>query len=138
MKTINSILLIDDDDAANFFNEIVISKSVFDIQDISIARNGQIALDFLQDCHQQGNTLPDIIFLDINMPIMNGWEFLEEFATLKFCENVQVIAMLSSSYNDQDQKKAENYEPIKTFIRKPLTTIKVNEILQEYFDNIID
>ena len=138
MKKINSILLIDDDDAANFFNKIIISKSVFDVQEISIAKNGQLALDYLNDCNKQKLALPEIIFLDINMPIMNGWEFLEVLLTLDFCKNIQLIAMLTSSYNDQDQKKAEQYEPIKKFIKKPLTTKKVNKILQKYVDGVLD
>jgi len=134
MNTIESVLLIDDDEATNFFNKMMLENSAFNIKEISVARNGQIALDYLNDCHEKKLLLPNIIFLDINMPIMNGWEFLKVLTTLKFCDDIQIIAMLSSSFNDNDKIKAATYDPVKKFLRKPLTEDKINVILENYFD----
>jgi len=73
MKKLNSFLLIDDSKSANVFNDKMIRK-INCVEKIYIAENGKEALDILE-----AGILPEIIFLDINMPVMNGWEFLAEY-----------------------------------------------------------
>ena len=79
------------------------------------------------------NTLDDddlvVVFLDINMPILNGWGFLENFNTIKYALNFKTeIYLLTSSVNPDEKKKAEENSLVKQYISKPLTVEKLNEI----------
>jgi CheY-like chemotaxis protein len=92
----NKFLLIDDDKATNFINKTVIKKTFF-TDDVIIAQNGIEALNILNN-----GCSPEIIFLDINMPVMNGWEFLEEFKNLDIDSEIVVMigeALTESEYN---------------------------------------
>ena len=126
-------MLVDDDEATNFINEIVVKK-VDCAEQIHIAENGQQALDFLQESVDGNYPRPDLIFLDINMPILNGWEFLEKYKELDTIQQGEIIiVMLTTSFNPYDQRKAEEMEEITGFRNKPLTRDLLNEILQKHF-----
>lgn len=132
MSTLKSILLIDDDQINNF---IVLNKlkAIPEIEHIHCEENGQLAIQFIKNAIEKDPTqLPCIILLDINMPVMDGWEFLEEFEKLDhaFTERMKVY-MVSSSVYTEDIEKSKQYSNITAFISKPLTKDKINEIIQE-------
>lgn len=116
------ILLIDDDETTNFISKLVLKSA--GIEDVSEAINVMDALSYLErDC-------PDIIFLDINMPIMDGWAFLEEQKTKKLCGRTKV-AMLTSSARPEDKQKAQGYASVIAYLEKPLTEDKIRKLEQK-------
>lgn len=94
--------------------------------------NGADALEALKNANNTGILIPDIILLDINMPIMDGWEFLVEYAKLKPEINTPItLFILTSSINDQDIKRARAIESVNNYITKPVTQAKLVEIFGE-------
>ena len=128
-KRLNCIMLIDDDEDDNYFHQIILRK--MDIaHHIQVAQTGLEALDYLE----KGNAVPDIIFLDINMPGMNGWDFLDEYKKLNARQKTTVIIiMLTTSISPADQEKAERIPEIAGFQSKPMTPEMINDILERYF-----
>lgn len=121
MFPFQTILLIDDDSISNFITEKLILRENFAQQVISFL-SGEAALSYLKNQQQQHLPAPDIIFLDLNMPEMDGWEFMNEFK--KFPENFTEssrVFMLSSAVDSKDIVQARNMEEIEDFISKPLT-----------------
>jgi CheY-like chemotaxis protein len=113
------VLLIEDNEITNFLHKIVLKQAGIDFVDEVL--NGLDACNYLE------KSCPDIIFLDINMPIMDGWEFLNEKQVRELCMNVK-IAMLTSSPLPEDRKKAENYPSVIAYLEKPLTLEKIEEL----------
>ncbi|KAA1243996.1 response regulator [Aquimarina sp. RZ0] len=126
-------LLIDDDKATNFFNKYLLMKHDA-FKNVTVVQGVKDALEYLQSLDNQLNLKPELIFLDINMPCMNGWDFLEEFAKLKeeIIDNIKVV-MLSTSNDPNDLKKASNNKYVNDFINKPLTYSIIDKIIQEHF-----
>ena len=102
---------------------------------IVISKNsGKEGLDYLKSTDLDGNTLPELIFLDINMPGMNGWEFLNEYHNLeKEIQSKVVVVMLTTSDNPDDEAKAKNWDIIYDFKTKPLTKEIMEDIVNKYF-----
>lgn len=124
------ILIIDDDEINNFIAARLIDKIPVKTN-ISTRLNGLEGLNYIKSNLEHTESLPDIIFLDINMPIMNGWEFLDEFEELKSKIGKSVsINMLSSSVYNDDITKAETYTTVNKFISKPLTVEKIKDLYQ--------
>jgi len=133
-KNLNCIMLIDDDADDNFFHEREIKKYSPDII-VIIKNKGLDALEFLKS-NKDKETHPDLIFLDINMPGMNGWEFLQEYDSLdKELQSMAVVIMLTTSQNPDDVAKAKKWNCVCEYINKPLTRELMNEISNEYFQN---
>lgn len=130
---LKSILLVDDDDATNFINRMIIESSGLNVK-INICYDGKEALDFLKgNCNPDKND-PGLIFLDINMPYMNGWEFLNEYEKLDdSCKVMKVLAMLTTSINPDDEEKARGYPQISSFMQKPLSKQQLLNIVDENF-----
>lgn len=132
-KHIDDILLVDDDTITNFLNESLLHEMEVATH-IDVAYNGLMALDFIKQ-HWISDELtiksPDskLIFLDINMSVMNGFEFLDHFKRIEQAHQVPVI-MLTTSVNKQDISKAENYK-VKDYIEKPLNEDKIKSILMK-------
>ncbi|MBU2994971.1 response regulator [Cellulophaga baltica] len=108
MRIINAINIIDDDTITVFGIRKLIT-TVAECNDIKTYNNGKLALNKLRDIIANNETLPDIIFLDLNMPIMDGWEFLEEFIALPI-EKIIKINIVTSSINKEDRDKSELYK----------------------------
>jgi len=132
-QKLNCILLIDDDKPTNFINEVVI-KQLDCAEKIVVVQNGSEALDYLKSKNDGGHPQPDLIFLDINMPSMNGWEFLEKYTDLDKKQHGRVVViMLTTPLNRDDEKKASGIPYINGFQSKPLTPEIMQEVLEEYF-----
>jgi CheY-like chemotaxis protein len=131
MKTLETILLIEDDDTINFYNEFVI-KEMGVSNDVQIAINGRMALDYLDQRVSAGQPLPELIFLDINMPVMNGFEFIEEYERRGWKE-ATLIVMLTTSLHPNDVARAKQYESIAEYLHKPLMEDSLKGIVGRYF-----
>ena len=126
-------MLVDDNPDDNFFHERVIKKT--DAADVVVAmQTGRDALEYLKSKKEEGDLHPDLIFLDINMPGMNGWEFLEEYDKLdeKF-KSRAIVIMLTTSENPDDKMKAKAMNIASDFRTKPLTQQMLEEIIDKYF-----
>lgn len=131
---IERVILIDDDVNMNFYNEIII-KDTGICTDIIDFQNGKQALDYLKNEAESEYLKRTIIFLDINMPIMNGWDFIEEYTKLPENQKASaVVTMLTSSLNLDDLNRSKQYEDIKEYVNKPLQKEKVVEIVKKYVD----
>jgi len=129
-KHLRSIMLIDDNPDDNFIHERAIRKINSDSVIIT-KHSGTEALDYL-NCKESPHS--DLIFLDINMPGMNGWEFLTQYSKLdKKLQYQAIIIMLTTSDNDDDIAKSKTMSSITDFITKPLTKVKMNAICEKYF-----
>lgn len=135
MKKLKNVLLIEDDDIVNFYNEFLLKNKDF-TENIAIARNGLQGIEYIKKARAgaEGHHIPDLIFLDINMPIMNGFEFLEEYEKLeiKSVEKVLVV-MLTSSMHPKDQEKAQSFRSVSEYMYKPLQEENIGSILEKYF-----
>lgn len=132
-QKLNCILLIDDDEATNFLHKIVIRKLNCTENIVSI-QSAKLALEYLKSEEDNEHPKPDLIFLDINMPAMNGWEFLEEYKKLDESKKGGIlIVMLTSSLNPDDKEKSKKYKEINKFLGKPLTPDTLTEIFEKYF-----
>jgi CheY-like chemotaxis protein len=134
MKRIKTVLLIDDDEPTNFIHRKTLEMSGL-VDNVYVAQGGSEALDFLDKCKQdQQFSIPDLIFLDINMPAMDGWEFLAHYEMLKTLrkENI-VIVMLTTSLNPDDEIKAKAIKGVYGYKNKPLNKFILEEILDKKF-----
>jgi len=135
-KKLKCILLIDDDEATNFFHQIIIEQADC-AEHVEVATNGKKAIEFLTR-ERTNNCTPDIIFLDINMPVMNGWEFLDAYEKLDAAQKSKIVlVMLTASINPDDMQKAEKRESVSGFRSKPLSVEMLNEIIQTYFPDYL-
>ncbi len=118
-------MLIDDDEINNFINRKLLSRydDNLGIVDFVGARE---ALNHLRN---PGDSLPDFILLDINMPEMNGWEFIAEFAKLNL--NHTRVIVLTSSIDGRDEERARSLAEVKGYFIKPLDNSKIEEILTD-------
>ncbi|MEL7023974.1 MAG: response regulator [Pseudomonadota bacterium] len=131
MKPQFSVMLIDDSDDDNFIHEIIIKKVGF-ATSISVYQYAEVALEYLKIEDRDGI---DIIFLDINMPRMNGFEFLDEYAKLSPEQQARcLLFMVSTSLNPQDKQRAEDHGAVTAFIGKPLTVNALEEVVTDYLD----
>ena len=134
MKRLSAILLIDDNETSNFLNERLLRR--LNLTDhILVLSNGKQALDYLENLSRQGGQAgikPELILLDINMPVLDGIEFLELFQQLdaRFRQGIH-IAMLSTSNHPQDTGKASTFQA--HYLTKPLTIEKVEALLFRLF-----
>ena len=120
---INSVMIIDDSESDQFLAKTVIKKFSSDI-DILQAYDGQEALEMLGELKKQ----PDAIFLDINMPRMNGHDFLKKYDTWE--KQTLIVVMLTSSDQKLDKEKSRAYKCVKEYFTKPLDTAALEAVLQ--------
>ncbi|MEN8718987.1 MAG: response regulator, partial [Oceanococcaceae bacterium] len=133
MNTLKTVLLVDDYEADNFIHRLALER-LGCVEQVIGCNDGREALDCLHDRDRVGQPLPELIFLDINMPVMNGWEFLEEFeARYSAYSGGTVVVMLSTSLNPDDQARATRYSKVRSFIDKPLTKARLRELLGRLF-----
>jgi CheY-like chemotaxis protein len=129
--TLNCIMLIDDNKIDNFFHERVIKKCDA-ARNVITKESGREALDYITD---EDKPQPELIFLDINMPGMNGWEFIEVYKRLdaKFHKSM-IVVMLTTSENPDDIDRAMMNGLLADFKSKPLTREMLESVIEKYWD----
>ncbi|WP_323758123.1 response regulator [Roseivirga sp.] len=139
-KKLNCILLIDDDDATNFIHQVIIKKSNV-VEQIVTTLNGKQALEYLTSSGKYSDaqkTLPSLVFLDINMPVMDGWAFIEAYQALsEDIKKQMVIVMLTTSYDPDDKERALQISEISEFEKKPMTFDMLDKIIEKHFSENI-
>ncbi|GLB52617.1 response regulator [Neptunitalea chrysea] len=130
MKKINLACIIDDDPIFVFGIRRIMEMANF-CNGILIYNNGKEALDALTAIIKSETSLPELILLDINMPIMDGWGFLDRIMAIEIPKPV-TIYIVSSSIDPTDFNKAEEYSSVSNFIVKPVTVEKLKHILKEF------
>lgn len=126
MNTFERFILIDDNEADNIFHEIMIRRAGF-TGEILVFEDGLSALDFFRSDHLDR---PTCIFLDINMPLMNGFEVAEEATPLLEGKRSVVLVMLTSSGSPADRARADEIEMIKGYVTKPLDVLALKSVVE--------
>lgn len=130
MKSIQQAFIVDDD-------EIYIELLKIKMRDVNFCKeclvynDGQAALEAIKEICDTNGSLPEVIFLDINMPILDGWGFLDHYEKLENCNTDKVIIyMVTSSMAKADLERVQEFKSIKKYIVKPITKDQLAEILQ--------
>ncbi|WP_028979137.1 response regulator [Sporocytophaga myxococcoides] len=126
MKKIDKILLVDNDNVNNFLNARLLKKLEI-ANEINVALNGKEAINHIN----KSATCPELILLDINMPVMDGFEFLNSYKT--HTSSDPVIVVLTTSSNENDMSKLENHPSVMGYLNKPLTAEKINSVMEKHF-----
>ncbi len=132
MNKINCALLVDDDETVNLVNRKLIERLKI-TKEIKVTVNGFEALNFITDFDQKNSACPELIFLDINMPIMDGYEFLSAFQNHQFKNKMQVVIVLLSNTSNVGDINRADYPGVKEFMNKPLTEEKIKAVTDKYF-----
>ncbi|SFB24110.1 Response regulator receiver domain-containing protein [Flavobacterium swingsii] len=125
MNKVNLTYIIDDDKIFVFVLKKILKKNE-NFDEVLDFKNGEEVLDLLSN---KDNTLPNIILLDINMPVIDGWQFLEEIEKLPNKEKLNVFIM-SSSIDTNDIEKSKLFSTVKDFISKPINNDKLNKLIE--------
>ncbi|MHA4894422.1 response regulator [Pedobacter sp. PWIIR3] len=123
-----NLLVIDDDEINIFIIKKIVAKTGYNVE-MTSKNNGQLAIDYLAQVSEDKTRFPHLMLIDINMPVLNGWEFLEAYEKLS-PEIKSDMYMLSSSVYENDIEKAKTYKSIKGFISKPLSIERLTELLR--------
>lgn len=133
----NNVMLIDDDKINNFLNERLLRK-VGEFETINIFQDGESALAFLRKELEEGRDCPELMFIDMNMPVINGIEFLESYHTLNFKnkDKVNLIGLTTSlRTSDIDKLKSLN---CKYILNKPLTKVSLNSLFEGLNSKLVE
>ncbi|MET3877456.1 response regulator [Chitinophaga sp. OAE865] len=121
MKLINTIFIVDDDPIHQQIAKIMIERQAISSH-IRVFSDAQDVLDFLRENAGDVQALPDLILLDLNMPVMDGWEFLEEYAMFQDQLPKQIrIFVLTSSIDEKDKERVNAYSFVTGYLTKPLS-----------------
>ncbi len=132
-KKLNSILLVDDDEDCNFFHKRLINRLEI-TEEINVVLDGEEALNYLKSTKDGKHPQPAIIFLDINMPKVDGWEFLEEYEKLDDLQKAQVVLiMLTTSLNPDDMQRAKENPLVHDYFNKYLDADRIQKVIEEHF-----
>ncbi|MBS1681317.1 MAG: response regulator [Bacteroidetes bacterium] len=130
-KKYRAVMLIDDNEIDNLINQKMIEASAI-TENIYTHTGAKSAIEFLKNMEKMDvadKVLPDVIFLDIDMPLMDGFQFLDEFGTLsEVTRKKSRIIMLTSSINPQDFNRAKKYDNVKLYLNKPLSHENIMKI----------
>ena len=128
MKNTSKICIIDDDEIF-----VIVAKKIMKVagfsEKVEIYKNGKDAITYFKENADIEENIPDFIFLDLNMPLMDGWEFLQELEKLDLSKQVKVF-IFTSSIDPEDQKRSEEFSIVERFIEKPFTMQKLKLITE--------
>lgn len=137
MRKLNKVLLIDDSEATNYMNQYFFQK--LDVcDDIQVATNGKDGLAYLASIPKEkwASDIPELILLDIRMPAMDGFDFLEQYE--QFPEEMRksiITVLLTTSMSLADRDRASQYKSVRSFLNKPLTVIELKDMIETIFEN---
>jgi CheY-like chemotaxis protein len=121
MKKVEIACIIDDDQIYVFGVKKLIALHNF-CKNILVFGNGEEALNYMTPLIESAEKMPDVILLDINMPVMDGWEFLDEFIKIQPRAHKTIeVYMVSSSINPADVERAKKYSELSSYLIKPIT-----------------
>jgi response regulator of citrate/malate metabolism len=124
------VLIIDDDEITNRLSRQIVSKLDF-AKEIKICYNGFDALDYIMEFSQaNNNTCPELILIDIAMPVMDGFEFIEAFKKLNFTNKEKIISVILTSSSDLKDIRKGKRMGVNDYLIKPLTHGSLSELLQ--------
>jgi CheY-like chemotaxis protein len=130
-KKYRTVMLIDDNEIDNLINQKMIEAASV-TENIYTHTGAKSAIEFLRNMEKMDvadRVLPDVIFLDIDMPLMDGFQFLEEFEKLgNVAKNKCKIVMLTSSINPQDYSRSKKYGNVKMYLNKPLSHDSISRL----------
>ncbi|AMM50971.1 response regulator receiver protein [Rufibacter sp. DG15C] len=133
-EPLDLVMLVDDDDTTNFVNKRLLLKLGV-AKEILVKKNGVEALEYLREAEEEGsqNPYPDMIFLDLKMPVMDGFKFLDEYHKQERRKGM-IILMLTSSASFYDLERLKNYEHVKKHFSKALTENDIKDIMSQYYN----
>ncbi|MEM0516725.1 response regulator [Aequorivita flava] len=129
MKMINLACIIDDDPIFVFGAKKVMQLANF-CQSFMVFPNGKEALVKLKAIIESGENLPEIMLLDLNMPVMDGWQFLEEFTSIPTPKKIQIY-IVSSSLDPEDIERAKDFKSVNDYIIKPIAIENIIDITKD-------
>ncbi len=125
------VCLIDDDEVFVFLTRKLIERTQQDVH-LKIFNNGEDAIEYLSGIAADASQLPDIILLDINMPVMDGWEFLKAYENINFCTTHHInLYIVTSSISPYEVERAKQIPAVKEFIVKPMVKDKFLDLIRE-------
>lgn len=134
MKEVQNLALVDDDNIFVFITSKIIEQSNL-VKNLQVFTNGIDALSFLKENAGNTEVLPDILLLDLSMPIMDGWQFLEEYSRLHIKKRITVY-ICSSSISPDDLNRARGINAVSDYLIKPVAKEKIIEIIQRTRRNV--
>ncbi|MGB5942444.1 MAG: response regulator [Leeuwenhoekiella sp.] len=129
MKKISLACIIDDDPVHVFLSKKSLMSSGR-VENIMVCSNGKEAYDKLHPLVMEGSGVPELILLDLNMPIWDGWQFLEEFAKLPLKQEIKIF-IVTSSINKEDRERAKEFSKVNHFFVKPVDQAALVQFLDE-------
>ena len=124
MESIDTLCIVDDDSIFQFITQKVVEKTKL-VKKIKVFSNGLEAIEFLKSVREDPEELPDVILLDLAMPVLNGWDFIEEYVALRPSLGKQILLyIVSSSIDPADIERAKSISEVTDFIIKPVTREK--------------
>lgn len=134
-KSVDLVLLVDDNDTDNFISKRIIEITKF-ANRVEVKNSGKSALEYLENNKSNNENIPNVIFLDINMPIVDGFVFLHEFGENlpEYIQSKSRVIILSSSNNKRDISRIVDNDHVIKFVTKPLTEkalLEIQELLAE-------
>lgn len=138
MNKLSLVLLVDDHDADNFYHKMLFTR-LDCAEKVEVRVDGKQALDFLTTEQGGEYPCPELILLDINMPVMDGWEFLKAYEQLPEDRREGVVLMMvSTSVNVDDHVSAKQSASVRGFISKPLSLGELKTLLHQHFPSRFD
>ncbi|GEQ87222.1 response regulator [Patiriisocius marinistellae] len=128
MTKINTACIIDDDPIFIFGTKKIMKMADF-CSSFLIYNDGEKAIIGLTEIIKSGSKLPDLILLDLNMPIMDGWEFLDKFIEIPSKESTTIF-IVTSSIDPADFERAKNYQNVSNYVVKPITKEALTEMAE--------